>query len=43
MKDSALRFKYVEHPMTMIIAAVLITVGNAKSKSGTDGRLQSEA
>jgi len=37
MKDSAMRFKYVEHPLTMIIAAVLITVGNAKSKRGTDG------
>jgi cytochrome bd-type quinol oxidase subunit 2 len=36
MKDSAMRFKYVEHPLTMIIAAVLITVGNAKSKRGTD-------
>ncbi|NDH91205.1 MAG: cytochrome B, partial [Flavobacteriia bacterium] len=31
MGDSALRFKYVEHPMTMLIAAVLITIGNAKS------------
>lgn len=35
MGDGALRFKYVEHPMTMIIAAVLITIGNAKSKRGT--------
>ena len=34
MGDGALRFKYVEHPMTMIIAAVLITIGNAKSKRG---------
>ena len=35
MGDGDLRFKYVEHPMTMIIAAVLITIGNAKSKRGT--------
>ena len=26
MGDSVLRFKYVEHPMTMIIGAVLITM-----------------
>lgn len=32
MSDAALRFKYVEHPTTMLIGAVLITVGNAKSK-----------
>lgn len=32
MGDAALRFKYVEHPSTMLIGAVLITVGNAKSK-----------
>lgn len=35
MSDAALRFKYVEHPMTMLIGAVLITVGNAKSKRAT--------
>jgi len=32
MSDAGLRFKYVEHPTTMILAAVLITIGNAKSK-----------
>lgn len=32
MSDAALRFKYVEHPTTMLIGAILITVGNAKSK-----------
>ena len=32
MDDAGLRFKYVEHPTTMILAAVLITIGNAKSK-----------
>jgi len=34
MQNEDLRFKFVEHPMTMIIAAVLITIGNAKSKRG---------
>ncbi len=32
MGVSELRFKYIEHPLTMLIAAVLITVGNAKAK-----------
>ena len=32
MSDAALRFKYVEHPSTMLLGAILITVGNAKSK-----------
>ncbi len=32
MGDAGLRFKYVEHPITMLLAAVLITIGNAKSK-----------
>ena len=32
MGDTALRFKYVEHPITMLLGAVLITIGNAKSK-----------
>jgi len=35
MQNADLRFKFFEHPMTMIIAAVLITIGNAKSKRGT--------
>jgi len=35
MQNADSRFKFVEHPMTMIIAAVLITIGNAKSKRGT--------
>ena len=35
MQNADLRFRFVEHPMTMIIAAVLITIGNAKSKRGT--------
>ena len=30
--DAAMRFKYVEHPTTMLLGAVLITIGNAKSK-----------
>jgi hypothetical protein len=32
MGDAATRFKYVEHPTTMLLGAVLITIGNAKSK-----------
>ncbi len=32
MKDSYLRKTYIEHPTTNIIAAVLVTIGNAKSK-----------
>ena len=36
MGDSALRFKYVEHPSTMLLGAILITVGNAKSKSAEE-------
>ncbi len=32
MKDGVLRKMYVEHPTTNIIAAVLITIGNARSK-----------
>lgn len=32
MGDAANRFKFVEHPFTMILAAVLLTIGNAKSK-----------
>lgn len=32
MGDAVLRFKYIEHPTTMLIGAALVTVGNAKSK-----------
>lgn len=32
MGDAAMRFKYIEHPATMLIGAALVTVGNAKSK-----------
>ena len=32
MKDSVLRKMYVEHPTVNIIAAVLVTIGNARSK-----------
>jgi hypothetical protein len=37
MSDAAWRFKFVEHPMTMLIVAVLVTIGNAKSKRAADG------
>lgn len=32
MGVSEWRFSYVEHPFTMLLAAVLITIGNSKSK-----------
>lgn len=32
MKDSALRLKLIEHPLTMIIAIVLIQIGRIKTK-----------
>ena len=33
MKNSALRFQYVEHPFSMLIAAVLMTIVNKKIKT----------
>lgn len=42
MKDSAMRFKFVEHPFTMLLGAVLITVGNAKSKRGADDQAKAK-
>jgi hypothetical protein len=33
MKNSALRFQYVEHPFSMLIAAVLMTIVNKKVKT----------
>lgn len=35
MKDPTLRFKLIEHPLTMIIAIILITVGYSKAKRAT--------
>lgn len=32
MKNSALRFTYIEHPFSMLIAAVLMTILNKKLK-----------
>jgi hypothetical protein len=43
MGDAALRFKYVEHPITMLLGAVLITVGNAKSKRAESGQDKAKA
>lgn len=43
MGDAALRFKYVEHPTTMLLGAVLITVGNAKSKRAESGQEKAKA
>ncbi len=36
MKDPTLRFKLVEHPLTMIIAIILITVGYSKAKKAKE-------
>lgn len=33
MKNADLRFQYVEHPFSMLIAAVLMTIINKKVKS----------
>lgn len=32
MKDPILRFKLIEHPLTMIIGIILVTVGYSKAK-----------
>ncbi len=37
MSDSIFRYWKVEHISMMIIAIILITVGNARSKKGTEG------
>lgn len=36
MSDAALRLRYVEHPVMMIIVAVLVTIAQSKSKKSTD-------
>lgn len=36
MKDPTLRFKLIEHPITMIIAIILITVGYSKAKKAKE-------
>ncbi|UIR56595.1 hypothetical protein LZQ00_01940 [Sphingobacterium sp. SRCM116780] len=38
MKDATMRFKIIEHPLTMIIAIVLITIGYSKAKKLTDAK-----
>lgn len=43
MKDSFLRFFAVEHITAMILAIVLIHVGNAKSKKGEDQKRHQSA
>lgn len=35
MSSAPLRFIVIEHPLAMILAAVLITVGNSKAKKAT--------
>ena len=36
MKDSILRFKFIEHPSIMVLAVVLITIAKIKSKKMVD-------
>jgi membrane-associated HD superfamily phosphohydrolase len=38
MKDPTLRLKIIEHPLTMIIAIVLITIGYSKAKKIENAR-----
>lgn len=38
MQNADLRFKVVEHPLMMIIAIVLITMGYSKAKKMTDAK-----
>lgn len=38
MGESAIRFYAVEHVLTMILAAVAITIGNSKAKKAATGR-----
>ncbi|MCK5781995.1 MAG: hypothetical protein KAH10_05360 [Flavobacteriales bacterium] len=40
MKDSTLRLYAVEHPLVMIIAAVLLTVGYSKAKSAKNSSVK---
>ncbi|MDX5405099.1 MAG: hypothetical protein LPK28_06315 [Bacteroidota bacterium] len=37
MKNEDLRFKAIEHPFTMILAVVLITIGRSRSKKFNTG------
>jgi hypothetical protein len=45
MADAVTRFFVIEHPLTMIIAAVLITIGNSRSKKmeGSENKFKSTA
>ena len=43
MSNEVLRFKFVEHPTTMLLGAVLITVGNAKSKRAESEKEKAKA
>ena len=40
MKDSLLRLFAVEHPLMMIIGAVLITIGYTKAKKAVDAKVK---
>lgn len=38
MKDSGARKNFIEHPITMLLAVVFITIGYSKAKRATNGR-----
>jgi low temperature requirement protein LtrA len=40
MKDSAVRLRYVEHPIMMVIVVVLVTIAHSKTKKATQPTIQ---
>jgi hypothetical protein len=43
MKESIARKNLIEHPITMILAVVFITIGYSKAKRATNGRKRANA
>lgn len=42
MKDPVARKQMIEHPVTMLLAATLITIGYSKAKRATNGRARAK-
>jgi len=42
MKDAVARKQMIEHPVTMLLAAVFITIGYSKAKRATNGRARAK-
>jgi hypothetical protein len=42
MKDPVARKQMIEHPVTMLLAATLITIGYSKAKRATNGRTRAK-